>query len=87
MQKGELSIVTIKPDYGFGGIEVKCDLAIVPAYSTVIYEVEMVDFTQVITKADLRVKPQDFEVQHLRYHSNYTYHETSYESDVLLTCS
>ncbi|KAJ8641324.1 hypothetical protein MRB53_018018 [Persea americana] len=46
MKKGELSIMTIKPDYGFGGIEVKHDLAIVPAYSTVIYEVEMVDFTQ-----------------------------------------
>lgn len=55
MKKGELSILTIKPDYGFGGIEVKHDLAIVPAYSTVIYEVEMVDFTQVMTKSDLVV--------------------------------
>ncbi|MCL7044995.1 hypothetical protein MKW94_009236, partial [Papaver nudicaule] len=46
MKKGELSIVTVKPEYGFGNIEVKKDLAVVPPCSTVIYEVEMVDFTK-----------------------------------------
>ncbi|XP_026393364.1 70 kDa peptidyl-prolyl isomerase-like isoform X1 [Papaver somniferum] len=46
MKKGELSIVTVKPDYGFGSTEVKKDLAIVHPCSTVIYEVEMVDFTK-----------------------------------------
>ncbi|XP_077233863.1 70 kDa peptidyl-prolyl isomerase-like isoform X2 [Tasmannia lanceolata] len=46
MKKGEISIVTVKPEYGFGNIEVKRDLAIVPACSIVFYEVEMVDFTK-----------------------------------------
>ncbi|XP_006857116.2 peptidyl-prolyl cis-trans isomerase FKBP62 [Amborella trichopoda] len=46
MKKGEISIVTIKPEYGFGNIEAERDLAIVPAFSTVVYELEMVDFTK-----------------------------------------
>ncbi|KAL5988266.1 hypothetical protein ACLOJK_036029 [Asimina triloba] len=46
MKKGEVSVVTIRPEYGFGGIEVKRDLGTVPANSTIIFEVEMVDFTQ-----------------------------------------
>ncbi|OVA08617.1 Peptidyl-prolyl cis-trans isomerase [Macleaya cordata] len=46
MKKGELSIVTIKQEYGFGSTEAKRDLAVVPPCSTVIYEVEMVDFTK-----------------------------------------
>ncbi|KAF8406187.1 hypothetical protein HHK36_008267 [Tetracentron sinense] len=46
MKKGELSILTIKPEYGFGSVEVKRDLAIIPPYSGLVYEVEMVDFTK-----------------------------------------
>ncbi|XP_031479364.1 peptidyl-prolyl cis-trans isomerase FKBP62-like isoform X1 [Nymphaea colorata] len=46
MKKGELSTVTIKPNYGFGDAEVKRDLAIVSPNSTVIYEIEMISFTK-----------------------------------------
>ncbi|XP_058069735.1 peptidyl-prolyl cis-trans isomerase FKBP65-like isoform X3 [Magnolia sinica] len=46
MKKGEVSILTVKPEYGFGNIKVERDLAIVPANSTLIYQVEMVDFIQ-----------------------------------------
>ncbi|XP_031118608.1 peptidyl-prolyl cis-trans isomerase FKBP62-like isoform X2 [Ipomoea triloba] len=44
MKKGELAIVTVKPDYGFGSDEVKCDFATVPPFSTIVFEVEMLDF-------------------------------------------
>lgn len=44
MKKGERTIVTVKPDYGFGNTEVKRDLAMVPPCSTIIFEVEMLDF-------------------------------------------
>lgn len=47
MKKGELGLLTIKPEYGFGIAEVKRDLAVVPPCSTIIYEVEMLDFTRV----------------------------------------
>ncbi|KAK4352207.1 hypothetical protein RND71_027725 [Anisodus tanguticus] len=46
MKKGEHAIVTIKPDYGFGNTEVKRDLAMVPPCSTIIFEVEMLEFTK-----------------------------------------
>ncbi|XP_059634219.1 peptidyl-prolyl cis-trans isomerase FKBP62-like isoform X3 [Cornus florida] len=44
MKKGERAILTIDPEYGFGSIEAKCDLALVPPCSTIVYEVEMLDF-------------------------------------------
>ncbi|POO03711.1 Peptidyl-prolyl cis-trans isomerase, FKBP-type [Trema orientale] len=43
MKKGEWALLTIHPDYGFGGVEVRRDLAVVPPYSNLTYEVEMVD--------------------------------------------
>ncbi|XP_016455639.1 peptidyl-prolyl cis-trans isomerase FKBP62 isoform X2 [Nicotiana tabacum] len=46
MKKGEHAIVTIKPDYGFGSTEVKRDLAMVPPCSTIVFEVEMLEFTK-----------------------------------------
>ncbi|KAJ6822804.1 70 kDa peptidyl-prolyl isomerase-like [Iris pallida] len=46
MLKGEFSRVTIKPDYGFGNDDTKRDMITVPAHSTLIYEVELVDFTK-----------------------------------------
>ncbi|KAJ0967699.1 hypothetical protein J5N97_024616 [Dioscorea zingiberensis] len=46
MLKGELSEVTVKPQYGYGNNEAKRDLAVVPPCSTLIYQVEMVDFTK-----------------------------------------
>ncbi|XP_009613898.1 peptidyl-prolyl cis-trans isomerase FKBP62-like isoform X2 [Nicotiana tomentosiformis] len=46
MKKGEHAIVTAKPDYGFGNTEVKRDLAMVPPCSTIVFEVEMLEFTK-----------------------------------------
>ncbi|XP_028796053.1 peptidyl-prolyl cis-trans isomerase FKBP62 [Neltuma alba] len=44
MKKGEKAIVSIHPDYAFGSIEARFDLATVPPGSSVVYEVDMVDF-------------------------------------------
>ncbi|EXC36632.1 Peptidyl-prolyl cis-trans isomerase FKBP65 [Morus notabilis] len=43
MKKGERAVLTIHPDYGFGNVEVRRDLAVVPPSSTLTYEVEMLD--------------------------------------------
>ncbi|KAK3012657.1 hypothetical protein RJ639_008846, partial [Escallonia herrerae] len=44
MKRGEQAILTIAPDYGFENNEVKRDLAIVPPFATLLYEVEILDF-------------------------------------------
>ncbi|CAK7347404.1 unnamed protein product [Dovyalis caffra] len=44
MKKGEQAILTVNPEYGFGSIETKRDLAVVPPSSILVYEVEMLDF-------------------------------------------
>lgn len=49
MKKGEHAILTVKPEYGFGNIETKRDLAIVPPSSILVYEVEMLDFIKVVS--------------------------------------
>ncbi|KAL5706703.1 peptidylprolyl isomerase [Ranunculus cassubicifolius] len=46
MRKGEISIVTVKPDYGYSTTEFQGDLAIVPSSSVLVYDIEMVDFTK-----------------------------------------
>ncbi|XP_020547891.1 70 kDa peptidyl-prolyl isomerase isoform X2 [Sesamum indicum] len=46
MKKNEYALVTISPEYGFGSTEVKQDLAVVPPSSTILYEVEMLDFVR-----------------------------------------
>ncbi|XP_051130629.1 70 kDa peptidyl-prolyl isomerase-like isoform X2 [Andrographis paniculata] len=46
MKKNEFALVTISPEYGFGSGEVKRDLAVVPPSSTILYEVEMLDFVR-----------------------------------------
>ncbi|WOL04409.1 70 kDa peptidyl-prolyl isomerase-like [Canna indica] len=46
MKKGEIALVTIPPEYAFLSTESKQDLAVVPANSTVIYEVELVSFVK-----------------------------------------
>jgi len=50
MLKGEISQVTVKPEYGFGSNPVERSGNTVPAHSTLIYEVELVDFTKVMLK-------------------------------------
>lgn len=47
MKKGERAILTVTPEYGFGSTEVRRDLATVPPFSTLVYEVEMLDFVKV----------------------------------------
>ncbi|XP_027908240.1 peptidyl-prolyl cis-trans isomerase FKBP62-like [Vigna unguiculata] len=44
MKKGEVALLTIAPEYGFGSTESKQELALVPANSTLYYEVELVSF-------------------------------------------
>ncbi|GMI71837.1 hypothetical protein like AT5G48570 [Hibiscus trionum] len=44
MKKGEHALITIQPEYAFGSSESKQELAVVPANSTVYYEVEMFSF-------------------------------------------
>ncbi|KAK4434339.1 peptidyl-prolyl isomerase [Sesamum alatum] len=46
MKKNEYALVTISPEYGFGSTEIKRDLAVVPPSSTILYEVEMLDFVR-----------------------------------------
>ena len=47
MKKGEIALITISPLYGFGATETKRDLALVPANSTLVYELELISFTRV----------------------------------------
>ncbi|KAH7277620.1 hypothetical protein KP509_39G059500 [Ceratopteris richardii] len=44
MHKGEVALVTISPEYGYGSVDVQRPLALVPANSSLIYEVELVEF-------------------------------------------
>lgn len=50
MKKGEIALVTIHPQYAFGSSDSPQDLAVVPANSTVYYEVELVSFVKVRLK-------------------------------------
>ncbi|KAJ9557634.1 hypothetical protein OSB04_012248 [Centaurea solstitialis] len=56
MTKGEVAFLTIEPEYAFGSIESKQELATVPPNSTVNYEVELVSFI-------MRKKPCDMNSQ------------------------
>lgn len=47
MKKKEHALVTISPEYGFGAEETKRDLAVVPANSKLVYEIELVEFVKV----------------------------------------
>ncbi|KAJ6839195.1 70 kDa peptidyl-prolyl isomerase-like isoform X1 [Iris pallida] len=44
MKKGEVALVTIPPEHAFSSTESKQELAVVPANSTVVYELELVSF-------------------------------------------
>lgn len=48
MKKGERAVLTVHPDYGFGRVEVRRDLAVVPPGSNVTYEVEMLECIKVM---------------------------------------
>lgn len=44
MKKGEVALITIQPEYGFGPSESQQELAVVPGNAPLLYEVEMVSF-------------------------------------------
>ncbi|XP_027081237.1 70 kDa peptidyl-prolyl isomerase isoform X1 [Coffea arabica] len=44
MKKGEMALVIVQPEYAFGPSESQQELAVVPADSTLYYEIEMVSF-------------------------------------------
>jgi FK506-binding protein 4/5 len=44
MKKGEVALLTIAPEYAFGSSESQQELAVIPANSTVFYEIELVSF-------------------------------------------
>ncbi|KAL7177089.1 hypothetical protein ACSBR2_030422 [Camellia fascicularis] len=46
MKKGEIALVTIHPDYAFGSSASHHELAVIPANSTVYYEIERVSFVK-----------------------------------------
>ncbi|XWS22305.1 hypothetical protein CRYUN_Cryun29cG0022400 [Craigia yunnanensis] len=46
MKKGEHALIIIQPEYAFGSSESRQELAVVPANSSVYYEVEMVSFVK-----------------------------------------
>uniref|UniRef100_A0A2P2PIR3 peptidylprolyl isomerase n=1 Tax=Rhizophora mucronata TaxID=61149 RepID=A0A2P2PIR3_RHIMU len=46
MKKGEVGLIIIQPEYAFGPSESQQELAIIPANSTLQYEVEMISFTK-----------------------------------------
>ncbi|KAK5841148.1 hypothetical protein PVK06_010057 [Gossypium arboreum] len=46
MKKGEHALITIQPEYAFGSSESQQELAVIPANSTVNYEVELVSFVK-----------------------------------------
>lgn len=48
MKKGEKSLIIVDPEYGFGSVETKGDLATIPPGSTLHFEVELVSFVKVL---------------------------------------
>lgn len=47
MKKGEVAVLTIHPEYGFGSIESHQESAIIPANSNVYYDIELISFEKV----------------------------------------
>ncbi|XWS35213.1 hypothetical protein CRYUN_Cryun21dG0106800 [Craigia yunnanensis] len=55
-KKGKHALITIQPEYAFGSSESQQELAVVPANSTVYYEVEMVSFVKEKESWDLNTQ-------------------------------
>ncbi|KAF5178898.1 Peptidyl-prolyl cis-trans isomerase fkbp62 [Thalictrum thalictroides] len=53
MKRGEVAIIIINHEYGFGEIETNAQLGVVPARSTFYYEVEILGFTKVTESWDM----------------------------------
>jgi FK506-binding protein 4/5 len=61
MKKGEVALVRLPPQHAFGSTETKQDLAVVPANSTVWYEVELVSFEKEKESWDLKDNAEKIE--------------------------
>ncbi|KAL5213803.1 hypothetical protein ABZP36_002955 [Zizania latifolia] len=61
MKKGEVALVRIPSEHAFGSTETKQDLAVVPANSTVLYEVELVSFEKEKESWDLKSNAEKIE--------------------------
>ncbi|KAF0893884.1 hypothetical protein E2562_031419 [Oryza meyeriana var. granulata] len=61
MKKGEVALVRIPPQHAFGSTETRQDLAVVPANSTVWYEVELVSFEKEKESWDLKDNAEKIE--------------------------
>lgn len=57
MKKGELGLVTVPPEFGYKDQEHKADLATVPPNSTLLYEVELVEFEK--EKESWEMEPEE----------------------------
>lgn len=56
MKKNECALITVSPEYGFGSTEVQMDLSSIQPSSTILYEVEMLDFVRVIPVALIDIR-------------------------------
>ncbi|RDX74232.1 Peptidyl-prolyl cis-trans isomerase FKBP62, partial [Mucuna pruriens] len=70
MKKGERAIISIHPDYAFGNVEVRRDLAIVPPGSNVVYDVEMMDFIKEKAPWELNSKEKIEEAERKKEEGN-----------------
>ncbi|KAK9130939.1 hypothetical protein Sjap_011426 [Stephania japonica] len=53
MKRKEVALIIVGPEYGYGNNETKTELDVVPARSTLYYEVEMVGFTKITESWDM----------------------------------
>ncbi|XP_047267066.1 peptidyl-prolyl cis-trans isomerase FKBP62 isoform X4 [Capsicum annuum] len=82
MKKGERAIVTVKPDYGFGNTEVKRDLAMVPPCSTIIFEVELLEFTKEKDPGEMNNHERIQVAQRKKEEGNLLFKDGKYQSAV-----
>ncbi|PHU20675.1 70 kDa peptidyl-prolyl isomerase [Capsicum chinense] len=82
MKKGECAIVTVKPDYGFGNTEVKRDLAMVPPCSTIIFEVELLEFTKEKDPGEMNNHERIQVAQRKKEEGNLLFKDGKYQSAV-----
>lgn len=61
MKKGEISLVIIQPEYGFGPSDSQQELAVVPGNSPLHYEVEMVSFEKEKESWDMNTPQEKIE--------------------------
>ncbi|XP_010513402.1 PREDICTED: 70 kDa peptidyl-prolyl isomerase-like [Camelina sativa] len=82
MKRGEKAVLTISPEYGFGNVEVQCDLAKVPQCSTLIYEVEMLDFVKEKTPREMNNEEKIEAANRKKEEGNLLYKNQKYQRAV-----